>query len=65
MDANTYKAARILIAKFGDGAIQEALERQLKSLNEGNTEGFARWGDAVEAIQELLRTSPRHGKQAQ
>jgi len=64
MDAYTYKTARILISKFGDGAIQQALERQLSCLNNGDTEGFVRWGGAVEAIEQLRQGDPGEKEKA-
>jgi len=65
MDVYTRKAARILIAKFGDDASREALDRQLSCFAKGDLEGSARWAGAVEAIEELASAHKRESERDQ
>jgi hypothetical protein len=53
-----YRAAKIVMDQFGEGAEQQALSHVDRLFEAGDHEGVARWMNVLAAIQELRRTAP-------
>jgi len=53
-DIDTYRAAHLLIGRYGDDAPIEAAMRADELMEAGDMEGVAVWKRIVKAIEELL-----------
>ncbi len=57
-DLDIYRAAAVLIKRYGEDAPIQAAMRADKLLDEGDMEGSALWRQILAAIEELLRQEP-------
>ncbi len=57
-----WRAARIMVKRYGDGAAIEAAMRADEFLDQGNLDGQRLWMRIMETIGELQRKRPRDGE---
>ncbi len=58
-DIDLWRAAELLVDRYGDGAAIEAAKRADDMLEQGDMEGKAVWLRILEAVKELQNTVPR------
>ncbi len=61
-DLDLWRAARIMVKRYGDGAATEAAMRADEFLDQGNLDGERLWLRIMQAIEELQRERPRDGE---
>ena len=61
-DLDLWRAANIMIKRYGDGAATEAAMRADEFLDQGSIDGQRLWMWIVQAIEELQRERPRDGE---
>ena len=61
-DLDLWRAANILVKRYGDGAATEAAMRADEFLDQGILEGQRLWVRIMRAIEELQRERPRDGE---
>ncbi len=57
-----WRAAQIMVKRYGDGAGTEAAMRADEFLDQGNHHGQRLWMRIMQTIKELQRERPREGK---
>ncbi len=57
-----WRAARIMVKRYGDGAATEAAMRADEFLDQGNLDGQRLWMRIMLTIEELQRDRPRDGE---
>ena len=55
-EKDAYRAARLLIDKYGDGALQRASERAVELGEVRDIEGVETWAAILRAVKELQST---------
>ncbi len=61
-DRDIYRAAAVLIKRYGEDAPIQAAMRADELLDEGDLDGQAVWRQIFAAIEELLRKEPGEGE---
>ncbi len=61
-DLDLWRAAQIMVKRYGDGAATEAAMRADEFLDQGNLDGQRVWTRIMQAIEELQRERPRDGE---
>ncbi len=61
-DLDLWRAAQIMVKRYGDGAATEAAMRTDEFLDQGNPDGQRLWMRIMQAIEELQRERPRTGE---
>ncbi len=61
-DLDLWRAAQIMIKRYGDGAATEAAMRADEFLDQGNLDGQRLWIRIMHTIEELQRKPPRDGE---
>ncbi len=61
-DLDLWRAAQVLVKRYGDGAAIEAAMRADEFLDQGNLDGKRLWMRIMRAIEELQRQRPRDGE---
>ncbi len=61
-DLDLWRAAQVMVKRYGDGAAIEAAMRADEFLDQGDLDGKRLWMRIVEAIEELQRERPREGE---
>ncbi len=61
-DLDLWRAANVMIKRYGDGAATEAAMHADKFLDQGNLDGRLLWMRITQAIEELQRERPRDGE---
>ncbi len=61
-DLDLWRAAQIMVKRYGDGAATEAAMRADEFLNQGIIDGKRLWMRIMPAIEELQRERPRYGE---
>ena len=61
-DLDTWRAANVLIKRYGDGAAIEAAMRADEFLDQGSLDGQRLWMRIMQAIEEMQRERPRDGE---
>ena len=61
-DLDLWRAAKIMVMRYGDGAATEAAMRADEFLEQGNHDGKRLWMRKMQAIEELQRERPREGE---
>ncbi len=56
-----WRAANVMIKRYGDGAATEAAMRADEFLDQGIIDGERLWMRIIQAIEELQRERPRDG----
>ncbi len=57
-DIDVWRAAKLLVDRYGDGATAEAMKRADALAAQGDAEGKVAWLRIFEAIEELQSTVP-------
>ena len=57
-----WRAAQIMVKRYGNGATIEAAMRADEFLDQGNLDGRLLWMRITQAIEELQRERPREGE---
>ncbi len=57
-----WRAAQVMVKRYGDGAATEAAMRADEFLDQGNLDGKQLWVRIMHAIGELQRERPRDGE---
>ena len=61
-DLDIWRAAQLLIKRYGADAPVQAAQRADELLNEGNLDGVAAWKRILHAVGELQRAAPKVGE---
>ncbi len=61
-DLDLWRAANVMIKRYGDGAATEAAMRADEFLDQGIIDGERLWMRIMQAIEELQRERPRYGE---
>ncbi len=61
-DLNLWRAANVMIKRYGDGAATEAAMRADEFLDQGNLDRQRLWMRIMQTIEELQRERPRDGE---
>ncbi len=61
-DLDLWRAANVMIKRYGDGAATEAAMRADEFLDQGNLDGQRIWRRIMRTIEELHRKRPREGE---
>ncbi len=61
-DHDIWRAANLLIKRYGADAAIQAAQRADELLNSGDHQGSAIWKRILEAVSELARTKPVEGE---
>ncbi len=61
-DLDLWRAAQVMVKRYGDGAATEAAMRADEFLDQGNRVGQRLWMRIMQAIEELQRERPRGGE---
>ncbi len=61
-DREIWRAANILLKRFGEDAATEAAQRADEPLERGDRDGSAIWQRILSAIEDLARTKPSGGE---
>ena len=61
-DLDLWRAANVMIKRYGDGAATEVAMRADEFLDQGNLDGQRLWMRIVQAIEEMQRERPRDGE---
>ena len=61
-DLDIYRAANILVKRYGEDAVLEAAQRADVMLERGDMDGYAMWKQIVKAVEEMQRTEPAAGE---
>ncbi len=61
-DLDLWRAANVMIKRYGDGAATEAAMRADEFLDQGILDGQRLWMRIMQAIEELQRERPRDGE---
>ncbi len=61
-DLDLWRAARIMVKRYGDGAATEAAIRADEFLDQGNLDRQRLWMRIMQTIEELQRERPRTGR---
>ncbi len=61
-DLDLWRAAQVMVKRYGDGAAIEAAVRADEFLDQGNLDGKRLWMRIMRAIEELQRQRPRDGE---
>ncbi len=61
-DLDLWRAANVMIKRYGDGAATEAAMRADEFLDQGNLDGQRLWVRIMQAIEELQQERPRDGE---
>ena len=61
-DLDIWRAAQVMIKRYGDGAATEATMRADEFLDQGNINGKRLWMRIMKAIEELQLERPRDGE---
>ncbi len=61
-DLDFWRAAKIMVKRYGDGAGTEAAMRADEFLDQGNLDGRRLWMRIMQTIEELQRERPRKGE---
>ena len=61
-DLNLWRAANVMIKRYGDGAATEAAMRADEFLDQGIIDGQRLWMRIMHAIEELQRERPGDGE---
>ncbi len=61
-DLDIWRAARIMVKRYGKDAATEATGRADEFLDQGNIDGQRLWMRIVQAIEEMQRERPREGE---
>ena len=61
-DLDIWRAAQVIVKRYGDGAATEAAKRADEFLDQGNLEGKRLWVRIMQTIEELQRQRPRDGE---
>ncbi len=57
-----WRAAQIMVKRYGDGAATEAAMRADEFLDQGNLDGKRLWMRIMQAVEALQRERPRDGE---
>jgi len=61
-DLDIWRAAQVMVKRYGDGAATEAAMRADEFLDQGNYDGKRVWMRIMQAIEELQREQPKDGE---
>ncbi len=61
-DLDIYRAANILVKRYGEEAALEAAQRADVMLERGEMDGYALWKSIVRAVEEVQRTQLAAGE---
>ncbi len=61
-DLDIYRAANILVKRYGEDAALKAARRADVMLERGDMDGYAVWKQIVKAVEEMQRTEPAIGE---
>ncbi len=61
-DLDLWRAANVMVKRYGTGATIEAAMRADEFLDQGNLDGQRLWMRIMQAIEELQRKRPRDGE---
>ncbi len=61
-DLDLWRAAQVMVKRYGDGAATEAAMRADEFLDQGIIDGERLWVRIMQAIEELQRKQPRDGE---
>ena len=61
-DLDLWRAAQIMVKRYGNGATIEAAMRADEFLDQGNLDGKRQWMPIMQTIEELQRERPRDGE---
>ncbi len=61
-DLDIWRAAQVMVKRYGDGAATEAAMRADEFLGQGNMDGRRVWMRIMQAIEELQRERPGDGE---
>ncbi len=61
-DLDLWRAANVMVKRYGDGAATEAAMRADEFLDQGNIDGQRVWMRIMQAIEELQRTRLEKGE---
>ncbi len=61
-DLDIYRAANILVKRYGEDAALEAAQRADVMLGRGDMNGYTVWKQIVKAVEEMQRTEPALGE---
>ncbi len=61
-DFDLWRAAQIMVKRYGNGATIEAAMRADEFLDQGNLDGKRQWMPIMQTIEELQRERPRDGE---
>ena len=64
-DLDIYRAANVLMDRYGQDAPLLAIKRAAKMLDAGNLNGYAVWKRILRAVEELVRMEPETGAAVQ
>ncbi len=61
-DLDLWRAAQVMVKRYGDGAATEAAVRDDEFLDRGDIDGNRLWTQIKQAIEELQRERPGDGE---
>ena len=61
-DLDLWRAAQVMVKRYGDGAATEAAMRADEFLDQGNLDGKRLWMRIMQMIEELQRERPGDGE---
>ncbi len=61
-DLDIYRAAAVILKRYGEGAPTHATKRATAMLKAGDPDGSAMWKRILRAIEGLQRTAPKPGE---
>ncbi len=61
-DLDLWRAAQVMVKRYGDSAVIEAAMRADEFLDQGNLDGKRLWMRIMQTIEELQRERPREGE---
>ncbi len=61
-DLDLWRAAQIMVKRYGDGGATEAAMRADEFLDQGNLDGKRLWVRIMQAIEEMQRERPSDGE---
>ena len=64
-DLDIYRAANVLMDRYGHDAPLLATKRAIKMLDAGDLNGYAVWKRILRAVEEMQRTEPKPGAAVQ
>ncbi len=64
-DLDIWRAAQVMVKRYGDGAGTEAAMRADEFLDQGNLDGRRLWMRIMQRIEELQRERPKDGEAVQ